>query len=86
MNLSKHKRWRALLHRVIAKQQKKNRLILCVYIQWKSMQSWRMLIHRMITKQQVKNELIKRKQTYYLCNVNVFKFRESKFKIIQNNI
>ena len=40
----------------------------------------------MITKQQVKNELIKRKQTYYLCNVNVFKFRESKFKIIQNNI
>ena len=44
-----------------------------------------MLIHRMIRKQQVKNELIKRKQTYYLCNVNVFKFRESKFKIIQNN-
>ena len=49
------------------------------------MQSWRMLIHRMITKQQVKNEQIKRKQTYSSCNANVFKFRESKFKIIQKN-
>ena len=31
MNLSKYKKWRALLHRVIAKQQpKENRLILCL--------------------------------------------------------
>ena len=39
----------------------------------------------MITKQQVKNEQIKRKQTQSLCFVNVFKFQESKFKIVQKN-
>ena len=45
-----------------------------------------LLIHRMITKQQVKNEWIKRKQTCSLCFVNMFKFQESKFKIVQNNL
>ena len=39
----------------------------------------------MITKQQVKNEKIKRKQTCSLCFVNVFKFQENKFMIVQNN-
>ena len=34
----------------------------------------------MITKQRVKNEQIKRKQSCYLCFVNVFKFQENKFK------
>ena len=34
-------------------------------------------------KQLVKNEQIKRKQTYFLCFVNVFKFQEDKFKIVQ---
>ena len=34
----------------------------------------------MITKQQVKNEQIERKQSCYLCFVNVFKFQENKFK------
>ena len=38
-----------------------------------------MLIHRMITKQ-VKNKQIKRKR------VNVFKFQENKFQIVQNNL
>ena len=71
MNLSKHKRWRA--HRVIAKQQQKNRLILCVYTQQKCIKIWRASIQRMITKQQVKNKQIK-KQTCSLCFVNVFKF------------
>ena len=40
----------------------------------------------MITKQHVKNEQIKRKQTSSLCFVNVFKFQENKFKIVQKNL
>ena len=74
MNLSKHKRWRA------------HRFILCVYTQQKSMERWRGLIHTMITKQHVKNEQIKRKQTSSLCFVNVFRFQENKFKIVQKNL
>ena len=49
------------------------------------MKRLRTLIHRMITKQQVKNEQIKRKQTCSLFFVNVSKFQENKFKIVQNN-
>ena len=45
------------------------------------MERWRALI----MKQQVKNEQIKRKQTCSLCFVNVFKFQENKFKIVQKN-
>ena len=37
----------------------------------------------MITKQQIKNEQITRKQNCSLCFVNVFKFQENKFKIVQ---
>ena len=66
-------------------KQKESRLILCVYTRWKSTKKWRTLIHIMITKQQVKNEQIKRKQTCYLCFVNVFKFQENKFKIVRKN-
>ena len=40
-------------------------------------------MHKMITKQQIKNEQMKRKQTCSLCFVNVFKFQENKFKIVQ---
>ena len=40
---------------------------------------------RMITKQQVKNEQIKRKQTCSLCFINMFKFQENKFQIIQRD-
>ena len=65
---------------------KENRLILRAYTQQKSMKRWRALIHRMITKQQIKNEQIKRKQTCSLCFVNVFKFQENKFKIVQKNL
>ena len=36
-------------------------------------------------KQQVKNEKIKRKQTSSFCFVNVFKFQENKFRIVQKN-
>ena len=39
----------------------------------------------MIMKQQVKNEQIHKKQTCSQCFVNVFKFQENKFKIVQNN-
>ena len=66
-------------------KQNKNKVILCLYTQWKSMKRWRILIHRMITKQWVKNEQIKRKQTGSFCFVNVLKFQENKFKVIQNN-
>ena len=48
------------------------------------MKRWKVLIHRMITKQQVKNKQIKRKQT--CCCVNVLKFQENKFKIVQKNL
>ena len=40
---------------------------------------------RMITKQQVKNEQIKRKQTCSLSFINMFKFQENKFQIIQSD-
>ena len=81
MNLSKYKGWRALLHRMTAKQQsKREQLILYVYTQWKSAKRWRALIYGMITKQQVKNEQIKRKKTCPLCFVNLFKFQENKFQ------
>ena len=43
-------------------------------------------MHRMITKQQVENEQIRRKQTWSLRFVNVFKFQENKFKIAQKNL
>ena len=54
---------------------------------------WRELIHRMIAKhgqkkrnvKNIKNEQKKRKQTCSLCFVNMFKFQENKFKIIQKN-
>ena len=62
-------------------KQKENRYI----TQWKSMKRWRTLIQRKITKQRVKNEQIKRKQTCSLHFVNVFKFQENKFKIVQKN-
>ena len=76
MNLSKYKKWRVFLHRVTGKHNKKeSRLILHVYLQWKSAKRWR--IHRMITKQHVKNEQIKRKKTCPLCFVNMFKFQEN---------
>ena len=39
----------------------------------------------MIMKQGVKNQQTKRKKTSSLCFVNVFKFQETKFKIVQKN-
>ena len=84
MNLSKYKRWRALLHRVIAKQQGEIEQThpVCLHAAGKY-KKWRISIHKMITKQQIKNEQIKRKQIYSLCFVNVFKFQENKFNIVQ---
>ena len=84
MNLSKYKRWRALLHRVIAKQQGEIEQThpVCLHAADKY-KKWRISIHKMITKQQIKNEQIKRKKTS-LCFVNVFKFQENKFKIVQS--
>ena len=86
MNLSKYKR-RVLLHRVIAKQQAKKEQTdpVCLHAVV-STKMWRTLIRRMITKQRVKNEQIKRKQTCSLCLVNMFKFQENKFKIVQKNL
>ena len=42
--------------------------------------------YEMITKQQVKNEQIKRKHTYSVYFVKVFKFQKSKFKIVNKRI
>ena len=81
MNLSKYKRWRALLRKTIKKRTDSS----CVSTQWKSTKLWKGLIHRIITKQQVKNEQIKRKQACPLCFVNAFKFQENNFKIVQMN-
>ena len=39
----------------------------------------------MIAKRLLKNEQIKRKQTCSLCFLNVFKFQENKFKIVQRD-
>ena len=39
----------------------------------------------MIIKQQVKNENTKRKQTFSVCFVKVYKFQENQFKILQKN-
>ena len=64
---------------------KDNRLIQCVYMQWKSTNRWRLLIHRMIMKKQVKIEQIKRKQTCSVSFVKTLKFLENKFKIVQNS-
>ena len=51
MNQSNYKSWRVLLHGVIKKQQaKENRIILCVYTQWKSTKRSRMLTLRIIMK------------------------------------
>ena len=50
---------------------------------WKCMKTWSTLIHRMIAKQQVRNEQLKRQQNCSLRFVNVFKFQENKFKIVQ---
>ena len=84
MNLSKYKRWWALLHRVIAKQQGKieQTHLVCLHAvdKYEKVEN---VMHKIITKQQIKNEQIKRKQTCSLCFVNVFKFQENKFKIVQ---
>ena len=64
-------------------KQKGGRLILCIYMQWKSMKRWRALIQRMNTKQWVKNKHIKRKQICPVCFGKVIKFQENKFEIIQ---
>ena len=51
MNLSKYKRWRALLPKVIAKQQaKRDQTHPMCLIAVKKYQNCRALIHRMITK------------------------------------
>ena len=81
MNLSKYKRWRAILQRVIVEQQSKRELthLVCLLAVGKYKKVER-LIDRMIMKQQVKNERIERKHTCCLCFVNGFKFQENKFK------
>ena len=75
MNLSKYKRWRVLLHRVIAKQQAKKEQShpVCSHAVI-STKMWGTLIQNIITKQRVKDEQIKRKETCSWCLVNVFKF------------
>ena len=77
--------WHYYIEGLQNNKQKENRLILCVHTKWKGMKRCRTLIHKMITKQRVKNKQIKRKQTCSLCFVNVFKFQENKFMIVQKN-
>ena len=57
---------------------------MCVYTQSKGTTRWRALVNRMIMKQRVKYEQIKKK-TCSVCFVNVIRFRENKFKIVQKN-
>ena len=56
MNLSMYKRWRALLHRVIAKQQPKREQIYPVCLH--AVEKYENVgnVNRMIMKQQVKND------------------------------
>ena len=87
MNLSKYKRWRALLHRVIAKQQSKREqthpvclleVEKCEKVESVNTQNE----HETTSKKQTD----RRKQTCSLCFVNVFIFQANKFKIVQKNL
>ena len=86
MILSKNKSLRLLLHREILKQQSKREQThpVCLHAveKYEKVES---INTQNDCKQQVKNEQIKRKQTCSICFVNVFKFQENKFKIIQKN-
>ena len=73
MNLSKYKRWRMSLHRVIAKQQSKIE------------KTHSVCLHAMGKKKKYKKVESANRQTCYLCFVNKFKFQENKFKIVQKN-
>ena len=85
MNLYKYKRWRALLHRILGKQQSKREQThpVCLHKveKYEKLESVNIQDYKTASK----NEQIRRKQTCSLCFVNVFKFQENKFKIVQNN-
>ena len=85
MNLSKCKRWRALLYRVIAKQQSKREQTHPVCLHEVEKCEKVKSINSQDYEHYVKNEQIRKKQTCSLCFVNVFKFQENKFKIAQKN-
>ena len=79
------KKWRALIYKVVAKQQaKREQTYLVCLLAVEKYAKVESINIRMITKQ-VKNEQIKRKQTCSLCFVKVIKFQENKFKIVQKN-
>ena len=70
MNMSKYKRWRVLIHRVIVKQQAKKRTdSSCVFTQSDKYEN----ADNVNTQNDY--EQIKRKQTCSSCLVNVFKFQ-----------
>ena len=81
MNLSKCKRWRALLHRVIVKQQEENNYPLCLQALEKC-EKLKNINTQNDYKTMSKDWTDKTKQTSSLCFVNVFKFQENKFKIV----
>ena len=80
MNLSKYKWWRALLQRVIAKQQSKREQTHPVYLQVQKYEK----VENVNTQNdyETSKKRTDKKTDLSLCFVNVFKFQEDKFNII----
>ena len=75
---------RVLIYRQCVKRKQTNPVCLHAVEKYEKVDSNN--IHRTITKQRVKNQQIKRKQNCsFLTFVKVFKFQDSKFKIVQKN-
>ena len=85
MNLSKYKRWRVLLLRVIAKQSKREQTHPVCLHEVENYEKVESVNTQKDYETTRKNKQIRRKHTCSLCFVNVFKFQEYKIKIVQKN-
>ena len=87
MNLTKHKRWRVLLPRLIAKQQAEKEQTHSVYLhtvdKYENVENINTQSDYKTTSKRWIDKI--KAETCSLCLVNVFKFQENKFKIIQKN-
>ena len=85
MNLSKYKEWRELLQRAIVKQQSKREHTypVCLYTmeKYKKLES----VNTQNDYETNKKWRDKKKSLVFLCVINVFKFKENKFKIAQKD-
>ena len=85
MNLSKYIGWRALLHRVTAKQQSKREQThsasLHVVEKCEKVEG----VNTQNDYETTSKRGTKRKKTCPLCFLNLFKFQENKFKIVPKN-